>query len=292
MSARNWCYTLNNPTDEEIELVDKIVCRYHIYGYEIGENETPHLQGYIEFDKVVRLSGMKKLIARAHFEQRRGTREQAREYCMKDGTFFEFGDFGGIKPGKRTDIEEMVQAIKDGARPIDLIETMPVAVARNLKFMDRTLELIEKESTRDFRKVDVIVLWGAAGTGKTREVFKRHPKVFTVNSGEAFPFNGYDGETEIVLDDFYGGIPYHELLRVLDGYQYRVNVKGGHRYARWTTVYITSNKPPEQWYQVGLTDALKRRLTSVTVTEVPGNTGAGTGVTKDPEDNIENDIDI
>lgn len=274
MSSRCWCYTLNNYSLEEQLAVETIDCRYHIYGIEVGEAGTPHLQGYIEFGSVKRLSGCKKLIVRAHWEPRKGTREEARNYCMKDNEFMEFGEWGAGGQGKRNDIERLVTAIKEQKSVMEIIDEMPQVAANNLRFMDRVIAVTEKERTRDFRRVEVCALIGDAGCGKTRIVHEICSGVFTVNAGEAFPFDGYEGEDAILIDDFYGDIKYHELLRILDGHQYRVNIKGGHRYAQWTKVFITSNKEPKDWYKAGLTPALARRISHVTTfcNEVAGNT--------------------
>lgn len=275
MSGRNWCFTLNNYTlDEQLHL-ETIECRYIVFGLEVGVEGTEHIQGYIEFDSVKRLAGLKKMIPRAHFEPRRGAREAARDYCKKDGEWIERGDWSAGGQGKRSDIDDLVHAIQEKRDTLEILVTMPTVAARHMRFMEKLTAVVEQRDTREFRQIEVHVLWGEAGTGKTRLVHTRHDDVFTVNAAETFPFDGYDGQDVILLDDFYGGIPYHQLLRILDGYQYRVNVKGSHRYARWTKVYITSNKPPEQWYNVGLTPALARRLHHVTKfgNEVDGNTG-------------------
>lgn len=274
MSARSWCYTLNNYTLDEVIAIEGIECRYHIWGLEVGDTGTPHVQGYIEFDGVMRLAGMKKLIERAHWEKRRGTREQARVYCMKDGEWDERGDFAAGGQGTRNDIHRLVGMVRTGEKMLDIMEEMPEVAARNMRFMEKYIELVEKDASRDFRKVEVAVLVGDAGSGKSRIVHDLEPTVFTVNTDETFPFDGYDGEDAILIDDFYGGLKYSNLLRVLDGHQYRVNVKGGHRYARWTRIYITSNEGPECWYKKGLTPALKRRINSVTTfcNEEAGNT--------------------
>lgn len=86
----NWCFTLNNYTDEEIVAIKAIDYKYLVFGYEVGENGTPHLQGYIELTKRLRFGGVKKLFPpRVHLEARRGTAEEAADYCKKDGVFFE-----------------------------------------------------------------------------------------------------------------------------------------------------------------------------------------------------------
>lgn len=273
MSARHWCWTLNNPTVEEELAIEGLKYRYIIYGHETGDEGTHHLQGYAEFDCVMRLAGVKKLITRAHWEQRRSTREKARDYCKKQGEWLEYGDWAAGGRGARNDLRGAMELVKERVPWIQMAEQMPEVVARNDRFLTKYLAHVEEQQSQAFRKVEVHVYEGAAGTGKTRKVKEQYPESFTVNAGEAFPFEGYNGQDVILLDDFYGGIPYHQLLRVLDGHQYRVNVKGSHRYAMWTKVFITSNDKPELWYSKGMTPALRRRLT--TVTNFVGNDEGG-----------------
>lgn len=295
MTSRSWVFTINNYTLAELEKLEfGTPCRYMIFGLEEGAQKTPHIQGYIEFDAPKRLSGVAKLLPRAHLEPRRGTRDEARQYCQKDDEWIEVGKWEAGGQGARTDLQGVMQMVKERKKILEIIEEAPITVANNLRFVDRYRELVEKEQTKDFRQVEVHAYVGDAGSGKTRKAHEDDPDIFTVNAGESFPFEGYDGEEAILIDDFYGDIKYHEILRILDGHQYRVNVKGGHRYARWNKVIITSNKVPEQWYQFGMTPALKRRISSVTMfcNEEPGNSvpallqGPINELTNEVDDNI------
>lgn len=106
MTSRNYCWTLNNYTEQEIEffknpdLLESL--NYHVFGIEIGESGTPHLQGYTVFKKPLRQVAVKKLFntERIHLSQRQGTHTQASEYCKKDGNFFEHGRIHSV--GKRS----------------------------------------------------------------------------------------------------------------------------------------------------------------------------------------------
>lgn len=86
-----YCFTINNPTPNDLELVRTIECKYIIFGFEIGEEGTPHLQGYIHYERSKRFNAVKRDIPRAHIEPRKGTPQQAIEYCKKDGVFEERG---------------------------------------------------------------------------------------------------------------------------------------------------------------------------------------------------------
>lgn len=111
--CKNWCFTLNNPTDVDnahiadlINTADGLVS-YLVVGREVGNSGTPHLQGYVQFSRRVSLARCKRLISdRAHFEVSRGTPLEASNYCKKDGDFNEYGQLGGSQ-GKRTDWEKL-----------------------------------------------------------------------------------------------------------------------------------------------------------------------------------------
>lgn len=50
--SKRWCFTLNNYTDEECSSIVPIIqeyCDKSIVSYEIGEQGTPHLQGFLSF---------------------------------------------------------------------------------------------------------------------------------------------------------------------------------------------------------------------------------------------------
>lgn len=125
-----------------------------------------------------------------------------------------------------------------------------------IRALERFKALMLKPKMRP--KLRVIVLWGDAGTGKSRWAWDNFPDLYSKPTGDWW--DGYTGQDTILLDDYYGGIQYSEFLKVLDIYPYQVPVKGSFVHAQWTTVIITSNKPPEQWYNKGMTPALKRRL--------------------------------
>jgi len=81
----NWMFTINNPLPADSPLSWPGV-KYLVYQKEKGENGTPHLQGYVQFELQKQLVGVKKLNARAHWEKRMGTHEDAVKYCTKKET--------------------------------------------------------------------------------------------------------------------------------------------------------------------------------------------------------------
>lgn len=261
--ASRWCFTLNNYTADEVKWIDSADCTYVVYGKEVGESNTPHLQGYIEVATKRVMKTIKKMVgSRAHLEIARGTAKQASDYCKKDGAFTERGVMS-VGSGHRTDLDDIGRDILSGTSVEDIASSDPgmyVKYHRGLQALANTIP------SKKWRDVKVLVYWGPTGSGKTRsamaleggDVFKMN-----TNTNGTLWFDGYRGEKVLLLDDYYGWIKHGELLTLLDGYPYRCQVKGSFTWAQWTTVVITSNKEPKDWYAQGLNPALERRLTNI-----------------------------
>lgn len=94
MQTRHWCFTINNWTSDDEHLLKNLGdnVSYLVFGYEVGDSGTHHLQGYVVFPKVKRFNEAKgALPGGAHLEPKRGSVKQASEYCKKDGLFQEYG---------------------------------------------------------------------------------------------------------------------------------------------------------------------------------------------------------
>lgn len=94
--ARNYCFTWNNYTSEDEARIAKAAeCtwfQYCIYGKEVGENGTPHLQGYLQLKSMKSIKQLKKSFGDApHWEVARGSLADNQYYCDKDKDFTELG---------------------------------------------------------------------------------------------------------------------------------------------------------------------------------------------------------
>lgn len=113
--ALNWCFTVNNPLAYDEGVVSAWhpdLAKYVVFGREVGEEGTPHLQGYVQFKSKKRLTALKKLHKEAHWEVAKGNPQQNLDYCSKDGDFVELGE--SISQGNRSDLEAFKDAVKDG----------------------------------------------------------------------------------------------------------------------------------------------------------------------------------
>lgn len=263
MKSRHYCITFfKEPTVFEHEKI-----RYGIYGKETCPSTGKvHWQSYIELFEHCRLTGLKKIFEddTLHAEIRRGTREEARDYCKKDNQFYEVGKW--IKgQGHRTDLESVVSELQDGKKLSELIIEQPALYCQYRNGLKDISAAITKNKTKDFRKVKVTVLSGPTGCGKTRKAMEEM-------KGEGYKIEGcnlawwqdYDQEDCILIDEYDNDLKITELLNLLDGYQLRLNVKGSHTYANWTRIYITTNLTKNQLHanaKPAHREALFRRIT-------------------------------
>lgn len=116
---RNWCFTSYDLENFRVPDDDPRF-RYCVYQAEkCPETERVHLQGYIEFNKAVAFGAVKQLLndASVHLEGRRGTREEARAYCMKPESRYaepiEFGTWTGSQERARQDLNEARERIQE-----------------------------------------------------------------------------------------------------------------------------------------------------------------------------------
>ena len=56
-----------------------------IWGYEIGAEGTPHLQGYLEFNRSKRLSHVRKILRETFWQEANGNSVANYKYCSKSG---------------------------------------------------------------------------------------------------------------------------------------------------------------------------------------------------------------
>lgn len=112
--AKHWCFTLNNYTVADIDRITQNVSEfdYVIYGKEVGDSGTPHLQGFVSFPRRVRLNHCVEKVGQAHFTVARNV-DHSIQYCKKDGDFVEIG----VRPtgqGTRSDLESFKLAVCTG----------------------------------------------------------------------------------------------------------------------------------------------------------------------------------
>jgi len=102
------------------------------------------------------------------------------------------------------------------------------------------------QKPRDF-KTSVIVIQGPTGTGKSRFCMENYPNAYWKTRSNWW--DGYINQETVILDEFYGWLPFDLLLRLCDRYPLSVETKGGHVQFIAKTIVITSNSVPSDWYK-------------------------------------------
>ena len=275
MTSRGWVYTIHDPTEDQIRAgqvwLETSECIGIFAGLEqCSKTGRPHIQGYVRLDGAYRKGKFRKIIGPNasgkqdwYMAKALGDWAANAKYTSKDENVIWHKVPPASHQGTRTDLENFRAAIKRNCPDDELIQDHLPVLAKYPRLESRLKLHYLKQSTRPFREVEVIVHYGAAGSGKTRKPYEEGAYVF--DDYENGWWDGYDGESVVLFNDFYGGIKWSFFLRLLDGYQVRLKVKGGFTYAQWSKVYITSNKHPDEWYRDhSLNDAeFRRRITNV-----------------------------
>lgn len=250
MQSLYWCFTYNNPIDNNIPRQWGDVT-YAIWQLEGGEKTgTKHLQGYVAFSRRKRISTLKKLNKYIHWEVRRGSHDQAKQYASKPETRlagpWTCGDDSAIaeqKPGKRNDLLEVKKALDEGNNDAYIMENYFAACSRNMRFFREYRR--HRKPQRSF-KTHVRVLWGPTGTGKSLYCLQQYPDAYW--KAKSMWWDGYDGQAVVVIDEFYGWLSYDFVLRLFDRYPLILETKGGHCSFLATKIIVTSNKHPRDWF--------------------------------------------
>ncbi len=263
--GRYWCFTLNNYTEEDEERLRALPdshprVSFIQWGRETGESGTPHLQGYLELDRRLRLRQLRVgelLGPRVHCERRRGTAQEAKTYTEKDGDFEAHGSASVDQSGKRNDLGKIQEQIEAGSSELEIAQEYFSQWCYHRKSFAKYAQLIQTNGLRTDLKI--YVLWGESGVGKTRYVFGKYPDVFSVPDPDLRWFDGYTGQETVLIDEYRGTADDSFLLKLFDIYPLQVAVKGSFVNWRPKRIFVTSNMQPPFGHDA-IERPLKRRV--------------------------------
>lgn len=281
--SKYWCVTSfkeSIPHDYDPEKIS-----YIIFQQEETKTDRKHWQIYVEFTNKVRPDKVKKYFNdnAAHCELRRGTAQEAANYCRKKdsaiaNTQFEAGVISKAKVNQMDDLREFIQK---GASISQVADQHTGMFLRYNKSIDRLISMRDYTQAVSYKPIQVICLYGPPGCGKTRYVhdFVTHNYAGIMFSkyyekGQPSWWDGYVDQKVILIDDFEGDAPINELLQLLDGYGHNKlwPIKGSFIKINPEIVMFTSNSHPRQWYAASQSankvDALLRRFTSIHTCEI------------------------
>lgn len=220
--SRSWCFTIHAgaavaaaAVGETSSVPDEEVNRWmsgtvhfekyqHMINYAVWQIERGHghggsgrlhVQGYIECKKPMRMKAVRMMVSgKAHLEARRGTREQARAYCMKMDSRvagpWEYGVFregyqrrgkGGVRgggaggQGTRTALQQVKMLLDAGVSVKAMNRDHFELWAKHDKVIHNHLQLNAVERST---KTKLHVFLGDPGTGKSSYCRMVSPYVF------------------------------------------------------------------------------------------------------------------
>lgn len=281
--ARNWTWTLNHPTRQEMISLSLLSSsdgiNYLIFGVERGSQGTLHFQGYLQHSNQIRMSAAKAILGhRVHLEVSKGTPEQNIRYCAKDGhVVVIYGTPKGQAKRRAQELSKfeeqsnvMKTLIDSGSVLKDLWDKDFAYMVKHWRGVERYIHVHKPERILP-PKVECFI--GKPGTGKTRFV---HDFARIFYDGDLWTwggdrwFDGYCGQKVACFDDFRGEIPISNLLKALDRYDNQQPVKGGFVWFHPRHIFITSNEKIESWYPdapMESVNAIRRRLKIFAVNE-------------------------
>lgn len=226
--------------------------------------ERLHLQGAVWFTSKRTLAGLRHHFPRVHWEPMM-SQQGSLDYTCKEETRVEGPWEIGTPPsqGKRTDWIALKQDLDKG---VSLVEVSQQHFPLFIRYSTGIQKYHLLRHSRFIRgRPEILIVYGDSGLGKTRTVREAFPNAYWLEQppkNSALWFDGYNGESTIIIDEFFGWISYNALKRLLDYGQVKVKVHGGmvplfaHKWV------FTSNTHPSNWYPKvnDPSNALMRRL--------------------------------
>lgn len=217
-----------------------------------GQQELGHVNGYRHWQFILAcktktsLAALKKILGRGfggiHAELSRSA--AASEYVCKEDTRVAGPWEWGAKPIRRnssTDWESVWTAAKSGN-----LDSIPANV-RVVSY--RTIRAIASDFSRPEAIIrEVWVFWGVSGSGKSRRAWDEAGLEAYGKCPRSKFWDGYQGQENVVFDEFRGGIDVSHILRWCDRYPVRVEIKGSSCPLVARKIWFTSNLDPRLWY--------------------------------------------
>ena len=158
---------------------------------------------------------------------------------------------------KRQNLANIIADIETGEiKRYNIVDKVSMAdYVRYEKQINKAFEYNRMRLEREVdRKMEVIYMFGASGTGKTtyaKMIAKKQKYEIFTSSGSNDPFDGYKGQECVILDDLRGSVfPLSDLLKILDN-DTASSVKARYKNINLECklLIITTTKTPAEFYK-------------------------------------------
>lgn len=237
-------------------------CNYLIVGDEIAPDTGRfHFQGYCSLKTKKRLTWLSAQLKFGHFEVKRGSHKQAADYCKKGGVYQEWGALPAEQHAAGADSEQDRWSGARSAAVAGDFESVPDQI---FVMYYNSLCRIRQDympDVPDQTGTTGVWIYGVSGVGKSWRARREYPDHYLKPCNKWW--DGYQGETNIIIDDF--GKEHaclgHHLKIWADRYAYTAEVKGTSIKIRPEKVIVTSQYSIEDiWDDEETRSALRRRF--------------------------------
>ena len=146
-----WVFTLNNydpDFDYRVHFSNALFkIKRVVWGYETSnQNNTPHIQGYIEFLRSMRFTNCKRILGNAFWDVARSSSLNNYKYCIKEGNFQTIGDFSRRELGQDPNHKIPHSAIIKGLLVSDFVPQIKISsqYAEKYLYFDRVSHFIKE----------------------------------------------------------------------------------------------------------------------------------------------------
>lgn len=259
--SRRWCFTVNNPSEDECIKIHDLVSEsvYLVAGDERGASGTPHLQGYVVFPAPWRLNRVKAYMPRAHLEVARGTSDENRKYCMKDGKYEEYGEC----PADARITSERNHEEWDSAFELAKVGEFEAIPKHMLIRYYASFQKIHRDYQLEPECLDQLNnYWyhGPTGTGKSRKAYLENPGAYRKACNKWW--DHYRDQEVVIIEEMSPDFScLAHLMKVwCDHYPFIAEMKGGSKMIRPKVFIVTSNYSLLEVFSGTENDPLRRRF--------------------------------
>lgn len=279
--------TINNPKEYGLthnklcELTQQFNPKFYCLADEIGQSRTYHTHIFIYSTSPMRFSTLKKRFPQAHIDSAYGTVIENVEYIRKsgkwadtdkaetsvEGTYEEYGVIPDEKQEDNPEMAEIISEIESGKSTGQIIKDHPKYALRTRNINDLRDTIQGEMYSAIMRKITVIYIYSAEDFDSIGYIYSKHNtkdicRVTDYGKNGHMNFDGYAGQAVIVFDNFKSQIAIENLLVYLDCYPCELPARYNNRTAAYSTVYFTSDIPPEAQYKAlkGSNDRLVQKF--------------------------------
>lgn len=264
--SRAYCFTINNHNDTDASqlqaLCDSGKVKYLVAGKEVGEEGTPHIQGYCMFKSPTAFSTLKGFLSRAHIEVARGTPEENITYCTKDEDYIEFGDRPMTAKQAGEKGREYWETQLKAARENRLEDVDPKLQMSHWKNIVAIRDYYLKDLGNEYRPgIKNYWLHGPTRSGKSRAVREAFTDIYYKMANKWW--ENYGMQEVVLIEDLdkTHHVLGHHLKLWADNYPFRGEIKNHSVMARPKHIVVTSNYHPKDiWEDPGILEPILARF--------------------------------